>query len=104
MIYGRKNYIRNVPLKLALGLEETDGSLRVIVGSEENVKRRAVGYVILTPGNKDPYRLAKEIKKIFYEKLPSNLKAKVKVLSEDEIAMEIPGPSTIGKVVILKRS
>ena len=104
MIYGKKNYIRNVPLRLALGLEEVNGSLRVIIGSEENVKRKAIGYVILTPGNKDPYRLAKEIKKIFYEKLPSNLKAKVKVMSENEIAMEIPGPSTIEKVVILKCS
>ncbi len=104
MIYGKKNYIRNVPLELALGLQVINDSLRVIVGSEQNVKEKAIAYVILSPGSEEPYKLAKRIKKIFYEKLPESFRAKVKVVSEEEIAREIPGLSTIRKVVILLSS
>lgn len=103
MIYGKKNYIRNVPLEIALGFEKVNDNIRVIVGTEEHVKNRTLAYVILIPGNKDPSRLAKEIKEAIMRKLPNNMRPLLNVLSIMEIASKIPGKSSIRKVVIRQR-
>ena len=100
MVYGKRNYIRNIPLTLALGLEKMNSWLRVIVGSEEHVKNKTVAYVTLIPGHISPHSLAKIIKEELIKKAPEKLKPLIKSISVEELALRIPGPSVIRKIVI----
>ena len=100
MVYGKRNYIRNVSLTLALGLEKVNSWLRVVVGSEEHVKNKTVAYVILVPGHISPHSLAKIIKEELIKKAPEKLKPLIKSISVEELALRIPGPSVIRKIVI----
>jgi len=100
MVYGKRNYIRNIPLTLALGLEKLNSWLRVVVGSEEHVKNKTVAYVTLIPGHISPHSLAKIIKEELIKKAPEKLKPLIKSISVEELALRIPGPSVIRKIVI----
>ena len=73
MIYGKKNYFKNVRLQLALCV--VDGKL--IVGDEESVKGKGK-YVVLLPGDIKSRELAEKIKK------------KIKI-SAEEIQRVVPG-------------
>ncbi|EHP69343.1 putative RNA-binding protein, snRNP like protein [Metallosphaera yellowstonensis MK1] len=88
MIYGKKNFIKNVRLELAIGLRE---EVRIEAGSEEAVKRRCNHYVVLTPGDNDVDKVAERVVKILTR--GSELKG-LKTLKE-EIAKLIPGKSKI---------
>ncbi len=100
MVYGKRNYIRNIPLTLALGLEKLNSWLRVVVGSEEHVKNKTVAYVTLVPGHISSHSLAKIIKEKLIKKAPEKLKPLIKSISVEELALRIPGPSVIRKIVI----
>jgi predicted ribosome quality control (RQC) complex YloA/Tae2 family protein len=63
MIYGKKNFIKNVKLELWIGLEDNNG-VRLFVGSEEAVKKRCMFHVKLVPGEDDPEKTASKIIKI----------------------------------------
>jgi predicted ribosome quality control (RQC) complex YloA/Tae2 family protein len=97
MVYGRRNYV-TIPLELSLGLERVESSVygvyyRVIVGPEELVRERSVGYVVLRPADKPVENVASEI----YDKL---VKSRAReFITVGEIIGRIPGPSTIVKIV-----
>ena len=61
MIYGERNYVRNVPVEVAIGIEEEDDSARVIGGPVGAIAKHTNLYVRLTPGEKTSSKLAKEI-------------------------------------------
>ncbi|MEM0114861.1 MAG: ribosome rescue protein RqcH [Fervidicoccaceae archaeon] len=55
MIYGQKNYIKNVYLMLYIGVQRTeDGYMRPIVGSESSVKINGIPIAALVPGDLSP--------------------------------------------------
>ncbi|AFH42282.1 ribosome rescue protein RqcH [Fervidicoccus fontis] len=90
MIYGEKNYVRNVPLKLGIGLQQTaDNAYRFFVGSEESVKKNSYPVAIIEPGNIEAQEVANKIyqyiKNLNFESLPS-LK---------ELVQIIPGKSNL---------
>ena len=60
MIYGKKNFIKDIELRLAVGI--SFNPLGVISGPVENVRRKAKYYAILIPGEKSKDDIAKEIK------------------------------------------
>jgi len=95
MVYGKKNYIRNVALKLALGIEIYDNSYRVIVGSEDTVKSKTKYYTILIPGDEDPYTVARKVKEKLLSKCSEREKYIIESVDLNEIAMRIPGKSRI---------
>ncbi len=97
MVYGKRNYIRGVQLRLALGIEEYGEAGRVIVGPEDLVARRAKAYVVIAPGDEKPMELARRIKKLLEKKHP-DLVELIESVPEEEIAQRLPGPSTIVKV------
>ncbi len=88
MIYGKKNFLKNVKLELWFGFEESEG-IRVFVGSKESVKMRSKFTIRAIPGDEDPEKVAaKIIKVISREGLEiSGLK--------DEIMRALPGKSKI---------
>jgi len=90
VIRGSKNYVRNVPLRVAVGVEELDGELRVIGGPVEPISRRAVGYVELVPGDQPSGRLARQIRRLLSDRVPEGLKERVLALPLEDIQHFIP--------------
>ncbi|HDI02157.1 MAG TPA: DUF814 domain-containing protein [Ignisphaera sp.] len=95
MVYGKKNYIRNVELRLAIGIEIVDNSYRIIIGPEEVVSLRAIAYMVIVPGEVDPSTIAKafisELGKIGLKELANSIDI-------NEIIKRIPGKSKTVKV------
>ncbi|MCG3109876.1 hypothetical protein L3N51_02173 [Metallosphaera sp. J1] len=90
MIYGKKNYIKNVRLELTIGVNVENG-YRVEVGSLDTISKRCKVYVTITPGDSDPEKLGDRITRIFARELGVD---GIKAL-RDEIVKVIPGKSKI---------
>lgn len=84
MIYGSKNYVRNVRLELAVGVRDDGGVRRVVAAPTKSIQHLAEKYVVLTPGSLEKSRLAKE--------LARRWRAEQLV---DEIIAALPGPSNV---------
>uniref|UniRef100_A0A7C2V926 Fibronectin-binding domain-containing protein n=1 Tax=Ignisphaera aggregans TaxID=334771 RepID=A0A7C2V926_9CREN len=97
MVYGEKNYIRNVELRLAIGVELVDHFIRTIIGPEKVIDNRALAYFVVIPGDDNPIDIAKEF--IEFLKL-NNLDKISELLDPNEIAQKIPGKSAIVRKVI----
>lgn len=96
MVYGERNYINNVELKLAIGIEITDNSFRVITGPEEVISKRAIAYFVVVPGSYDPKSVATN----FIEFLKSkNLIELATILDASDIIGKLPGKCNIIKKV-----
>ncbi|WP_456472646.1 ribosome rescue protein RqcH [Methanocaldococcus sp.] len=65
VIRGKRNYIRNVPLELGIGVLEYDNSIKITTAPPETLKKRFIKYVLLKPSNKDKGKVVKELKEIF---------------------------------------
>ncbi len=104
MVYGKKNYINNVELRLAIGVESMsidNGSkavIRVIAGPEEIVKEKALAHMVLVPGNETPESIAK----MFLENIKKALKDIIIAIDVKDIELRIPGRSKVIKLVIPK--
>lgn len=59
MVYGRKNFVRNIEMKMAIGVKEG----RVIGGPVSAVKRHAEKFVVVLQGEVKKSDLAKQIQK-----------------------------------------
>ncbi|MCD6428117.1 MAG: NFACT family protein [Desulfurococcales archaeon] len=95
MIYGKRNYVKGVPLRLAIGVQiRNDKYYELIVGPEELVKKRAAKYAVLIPGTTSQRSVAVKIKEAFTAN-----DSRLLTLTVDDIIEHIPGPSTIVKVV-----
>ena len=91
MIYGKKNYIRNVKLELCIGIEIVDSkSYRVIAGPKHLVERRAIAYMTIVPGEEGVESIAKK----FIDKV-KKVKPQLITLTVNDIASLIPGRSKI---------
>jgi predicted ribosome quality control (RQC) complex YloA/Tae2 family protein len=84
MIYGQRNYIKGVPLKLAIGLLVSEGNnIKVIGGPIEAIKSQTDVYVKIIPGKTKSGKLAKQIlsklSKKYYEVFKKELKGKINI-------------------------
>ncbi|HIQ24008.1 MAG TPA: fibronectin-binding domain-containing protein [Pyrodictium delaneyi] len=93
MVYGKRNYIRNVELKLAVGVGSEDEAPVVIVGPADLVRRRSLVYAVLVPGDEDPSKLAQRLKKLFVNKAAEEYRPIIEALRHDEIRERLPGRS-----------
>ncbi len=62
-IKGERNYIKNLPVKAAIGIIEVEDGPKVVGGSLEAIKSWTNNYVILEPGKNKKSDLAKKVKK-----------------------------------------
>lgn len=90
MIYGRKNFIKNVPLEISIGVKSSKSGLKVIGGPPDAIERNSIVYVRIVPGEETSGRLAKAIKKEIAEKSPDEIRREVYKISLDEIQKFIP--------------
>ncbi|MEM3507116.1 MAG: NFACT RNA binding domain-containing protein, partial [Candidatus Bathyarchaeia archaeon] len=85
MIYGQRNYIKGVPLKLAIGLlvSKENEEIKVIGGPIEAIKNQTNIYVKIIPGKIKAGKLAKEIlsklSKKYFEVFKKELKRKINI-------------------------
>jgi predicted ribosome quality control (RQC) complex YloA/Tae2 family protein len=84
MVYGKREYVRNVRLELAIGCRRDGDVYRAVVAPPRSAPLLAEKYVVVTPGNVEKNKLAKEI-------------AKLGKCSIDDIAVALPGPSRISE-------
>lgn len=80
MVYGKKNFFRGIPLKLAIGVMK-DGS--VMAGPLNAVKRHCEHYLNIDQGSEKPSDVAKKIAK------------KLKIDDLDAIIRVLPGPCRV---------
>ncbi|MBD3229005.1 MAG: DUF814 domain-containing protein [Candidatus Lokiarchaeota archaeon] len=98
MIRDTKNYVKNLPLKLAVGITPENNYMIPIAGPIDAIENQTENYIILKPGNKKRSLIAKEIKRYFINK--ENDKDKIKKIHHiplDEIIRLLPGEAKIVK-------
>jgi hypothetical protein len=95
MVYGKRNYIKNIELKIAIGIELTNNQPRIIVGTPENIAKKTIVYATLIPGDNDPSKTAHKLKKLLSSKLPEELQGIIDAIGINEIIQRIPGKSRI---------
>ena len=93
MVSGERNYLRGVPLRIAIGIQIVDEFPLVISGPESAIQRRSKKYVTLVPGKMKVSDAAKKIRSIFAEQVIPEFQKQVRSLNIDEIiAILPPGP------------
>jgi predicted ribosome quality control (RQC) complex YloA/Tae2 family protein len=90
MIRGQRNYIRNVPLQVSIGVVEKDDQSMIIGGSVSAITSQTQCMLSIVPGRKTSGSLAKEIRYKLSEKAPINLREKILKISIEEIQRFIP--------------
>ena len=78
VIEGKRNYVKGVEIRLAIGIVHLNGRETLVCGPEEAIKNRAMFYAVLLQGGMDPMTAAKKAKSEF-----------VKISGESEIAETI---------------
>jgi len=61
MIYGKRNYVRNVPLEAAIGVKKED-RMKIIGGPTDAIAKQTDLFVKIVPGKNTSSKLAKEIR------------------------------------------
>jgi predicted ribosome quality control (RQC) complex YloA/Tae2 family protein len=89
MIRGQKNYLRNVQLRVSIGLLEEEGRLQVVGGPQESILAQTELAVELIPGRLSSGALAKEIRRKLGSKR-SDLKLSALTLPLEEFQQFIP--------------
>jgi len=90
IIKGTKNYFRNIPLQIAIGIKTKEEYLKVIGGSVEAVAKQANAYVKVVPGKLTSSKLAKQIRFLLAKKAPESLRKGILEIPLEEIQKFIP--------------
>lgn len=81
VIRGRKNFIRNVPLLIAVGIVEYDDDKRIMAGPVQCLEKMSDNFAIVKPGFTKKERISKEI---------LNIIDKEKLFNVDDIVRNLP--------------
>ena len=95
VIEGKKNFVKNLEIKLAIGLSFANNKPLMIIGPYTTIKRRSVCVRTLLPSGLDIVKASKKIKADFIDFLikndfPKYIIAYLKDLSIDEIIKILP--------------
>lgn len=90
MIYGSKNFVRGVPLRIAIGIETKGEQLFILGGPVEAISKKTNTYAEIIPGDQSGGRLAKQIQHLLAEKAPKALRKQILKIPLDEIQRFLP--------------
>ncbi|MEM2002853.1 MAG: ribosome rescue protein RqcH [Candidatus Methanomethylicaceae archaeon] len=90
MIYGERNYVRNVPLTIFLGVQIKNESFKVLVGNESFIKKTCASYVKLVPGDLSGSALIRKIKSLLIQRADPLLSQLINAIPDGEIAAQLP--------------
>ncbi len=88
-VNGKRNWMRNVPLKIAIGVVEDDET-RFVGGAVEAVQAQTKTYVTLVPGDKMGKEFLKRILQALALKLPKEQREKVAKTSIEQVREFVP--------------
>jgi hypothetical protein len=97
MIYGGREWYRNLEIRISLGIkiDMERKTVAVLVGPKSALAKNANYSVEIMPGNKKASDLAKMIKKLFIEKSKPDEKSLVEQVQIEEIQKWIQGTGEI---------
>jgi len=90
IIRGKKNHVRNVPLRVAVGMVMKENRVEVVGGPPEAIRKQTNLYVEIIPGQQTSSSLAKHIRKLLAEKAPAEWRKQILEISLEEIRGFIP--------------
>jgi predicted ribosome quality control (RQC) complex YloA/Tae2 family protein len=88
-VNGKRNWLRNMPLRIAIGIID-DGGVQFVGGALEAVKAKAGTYVVLEPGDNEGKELLKQVLRALMAKLPKEQREKVGTASIEQIREFVP--------------
>jgi len=88
-VSGKRNWMRSVPLKLAIGVV-ANGEVRFVGGPVEAVKAKTKTYVTIGPGDLAGKELLKQVLRLLASKLPKEQREKVGKASIERIREFVP--------------
>ena len=96
VILGKKNYVRKVAMRVALGVRLEEGRTSVIGGPVEAIRRQTNMYVELVPGDQTSAELAKRIRSFLSERTKKECRDEISGIPIEDIQKFIPpGKSAI---------
>ena len=95
-VNGKRNWLRNVPLRLAIGVVDDD-AVGFVGGAVDAVKAKAKTYVILEPGDAEGKELLKQVLRALMVKLPKEQREKVGKASIEQVREFVP--YTKGRII-----
>jgi len=91
VVSGKRNWIRNVPLRVAVGVVvEENGEISFVGGPVDAAKAKAKAYAVVVPGDLSGKELLKRVLKVLAAKMPKEQREKVFKASVEEIREFIP--------------
>lgn len=91
VIEGKRNYLKGVEIRLAIGIVQLDGRETLVCGPEEAIKSRALFYSVLLQGGMDPMTAAKKAKSEFVKIAGDGEMAEtIKRISLDDFVRALP--------------
>jgi hypothetical protein len=107
VIEGKRNYVKGVEIRLALGVIILEKKYVIMCGPHDAVKMRSIAYCVLLPGGNDPTNIAKKFKQEMVRVCTDvsdefkDLVEYLKTISVDEIVRTIPHGHS--KILITKK-
>jgi len=95
MIYGEKNYFKNVEIDHSIGFIIYDDSIQIIGGPTGIIDSRTEFYLKIKPGNVQKGKIAKEIREKLLKICPEDERFKFESLSVNDILPFVPGDAEI---------
>jgi len=90
MIRGSKNFVRGVPLQVAIGVKTSEEENMVVGGSVDAIAHQTKVYVEIVPGEQKSSQLAKKIRHQLSKKVSEDLRRSVTEIPLEEIQRFIP--------------
>lgn len=88
-VNGKRNWLRNLPLRIAVGVVD-DGTVGFVGGAVESVKTKAKTYIVLEPGDAEGKDLLKQVLRALMVKLPKEQREKVGKASIEQVREFVP--------------
>jgi hypothetical protein len=100
VIEGRRNYIKDVEIRVAVGILWSSSHYVLTCGPSNSIRKRSIVYAQLLPGGIDPNNIAKKIKTELFNAAYANANTKddksqqladfIKSISIDDLTRTIP--------------
>ena len=98
VVSGKRNWLRNVPLKIAVGVALTaTGEIKFVGGPVDSVKSHTSSYTVIGPGHMEGKELFRAVFKALTRNLPASQRERVLKTSVEEIREYIP--YGVGKIL-----
>ncbi|MEM4733374.1 MAG: ribosome rescue protein RqcH [Candidatus Bathyarchaeia archaeon] len=89
-VSGKRNWMRSVPLQVAIGIVEDDSGVRFVGGPLNAVKVQAKAYVIIAPGDFSGKEFLKQVLQALMAKLSKEQREKIGKVSIEHIREFVP--------------